>query len=101
MKRPISAGGEAMIPAKVAKEQIAEALLDLENQIFELAMMSDIAANAWDNIGPPHKVDGNEVYYRCTAHERDCLDFLLNNVAARAKVLRDSFYNGANAETAK
>ncbi len=50
MKRPITAGGEAM-PAAPTQEQIAEALLALENQVHELMLMSDIAANAWDNIG--------------------------------------------------
>ncbi len=45
-------------------------------------LMSDIAANAWDNIGPPQKIEGDAIYYRCTKRERDCFDFLLNDVAS-------------------
>lgn len=97
MKRPITAGGEAM-PAAATQEQIAEALLALENQVHELMLMSDIAANAWDNIGPPQKIEGDAIYYRCTKRERDCFDFLLNDVAVRAQRLRDSFYAGSRGE---
>ena len=91
METPEPAKGEAMPAAKPTPDQVAEAMRELENDIRELMLMADIAANAWDNIGPPTAINDNCFQYRCTRLERDCFDFLINNVAERASILRKRF----------
>ncbi len=85
-------------PANPTDAQVADAMRDLENDIRELMLMADIAANAWDNIGPPKQFCENGFRYECTRLERDSFDFLINNVAVRANDLRNKFDAAANGE---
>lgn len=96
MKRPITAGGEAM-PAAAKQEQIAQALRGLEDDIRAVMLMSDITADAWDKL-PPHSHDEFTVHYRLMKHERDCFEFMLNDVAVRAKRLHARFEAGLRGE---
>lgn len=84
--------GPAKAPApKPTDEQVADAMRSLENDIRELMLMADIATAAWDGIGPPKAINDNCFQYQCTRLERDSFDFLINNVAERASLLRKRF----------
>ncbi|MCQ1778224.1 hypothetical protein NOJ05_13535 [Neorhizobium galegae] len=97
----VPATGEAMPKSKPTDEQVADAMRSLENDIRELMLMADIAANAWENIGPPSAIEDNSVTYRCTLLERDAFEFLLNDVAERASLLRKRFEAALDGEACK
>jgi hypothetical protein len=88
---PIPAAGEAMPKTKPTDQAVAQAMRDLENDVRELMLMSDIMVNTWDDLGPPAGFDDNSVTYRITKHEQEVFDFLINDVAARANQLKKRF----------
>jgi hypothetical protein len=85
--------------ARVTNEKVADALRSLDRDVCELMFMADIAVGAWDDIGPPATFDANSVTYRVARDERDRFDFILNNVAERAALLKKRFVAASYGET--
>jgi Na+/phosphate symporter len=81
----------APVPVQRDEVAVANAMRELENAIREVMHMSDIAANAFEEIGMKIAEDASSVTYRYTHHSIDQFAFLINNVAIRCSNLHLSF----------
>lgn len=86
----VPAAGEAM--PKTDPDAIVSAMRNLERDIREVTHMSDITAEALDNLfeHPTERLEGSLVF-RLTDHEIDQLAFLINDVAGRCTHLSKRF----------